>query len=339
MTRSLCIVGAGAAGVGAAYALRETDVAVTILEKSRGVCGRAATRRRDGCVYDHGANYVTAGAGRVTDLLQSLDPVEVEGPVWTVDAGGETSPGDGRHEHKWTWPEGITQLAKRLLARTDATVSRETRVTALGRTADGWRVRTGAGDRGRFDGVLLTPPAPQTAALLAATRWESDRLVRLRELVGGVDYRTVRTVVLHYDERIDRPWYALLDVSDTHPVGWLAREECKPGHVPEGESLLVAQMSPEWSRARHDEPLDAVAPDAAAEVAALLDDDRLRDPTWVDDQAWRYALPDDAPPGEALAAAADAGLLFAGDWVAGEGRVHAALENGLRVGKRVAERL
>ncbi len=44
MTR-IGIVGAGAAAAAATYALEETleEPAITVLEKSRGVCGRAAT--------------------------------------------------------------------------------------------------------------------------------------------------------------------------------------------------------------------------------------------------------------------------------------------------------
>ncbi|MDX1531103.1 MAG: NAD(P)-binding protein, partial [Rhodothermales bacterium] len=63
----LAIIGAGAAGLAAAFGLRDSGVAVTLFEKSRGVSGRAATRRRtaDGQTwrYDHGAQYVKAPEG------------------------------------------------------------------------------------------------------------------------------------------------------------------------------------------------------------------------------------------------------------------------------------
>jgi len=133
------IVGAGAAGVGAAYALRETDVEVTILEKSGGVCGRAATRRKHGCRYDHGANYVNATDDRTAQLLETLGRsglAEIDEQVWTFDASGAVDSGDGRDSRKYTWTEGITQLAKRLLSRTDATVQRRTQVTEIHREGD-----------------------------------------------------------------------------------------------------------------------------------------------------------------------------------------------------------
>ncbi|WP_152043050.1 NAD(P)/FAD-dependent oxidoreductase [Salinigranum salinum] len=339
---SLCVVGAGAAGAGAAYALRNTDVEATVLEKSRGVCGRAATRRRHGCRYDHGANYVKDPDERTTRLIRELGDdglVDVEEPVWTFDRRGRITEGDDRDDHKFTWTEGLTQLAKRLFARTDADVRTATRVAALDREGDRWSVTDTDGDgHGPFDALLLTPPAPQTAALLTDTRWDDARLPRLREAVGSVPYRTIRSYLLHYPFEIDRPWYALVNVDREHDVGWLSREECKPSHVPDGESLLVVQMSPAWSTAHYDDPLDESVGTVAETVATLLDDPSFAEPDWYDDQGWRYALPDDGVS-DVVHEAEDAGLFFAGDWVAGEGRVHAALWNGIEQGERVGEHL
>ncbi|SEO29433.1 hypothetical protein SAMN04487948_101580 [Halogranum amylolyticum] len=344
MTRSLAVVGAGAAGSGAAYALRDSDIDVTVFEKSRGVCGRAATRRKQGCRYDHGANYVKGADDRTTALLRELGEeglVDVEAPVWTFDADGRIREGDEQRgdSPKWTWTEGITQLAKRLLARTDATVEQPTRIASFER-GDGWYLTdTEGANYGPFDGLLLTPPAPQTAGLLAEAKWNDDRLPQLIEAVGAVDYRTVRTVVLHYPFELDTPYYALVNTDKEHEVGWLAREECKPGHVPDGESLLVVQMSSEWSTDHYDDPLDDVAPAVAETVATLLDDERLDDPDWVDDQGWRYALPEDGAVEDVVRSAEDTNLFFAGDWVVGDGRVAAALWNGIDAGERLEERL
>jgi renalase len=336
----VAVVGAGAAGAAAAYALRGTDATVTVFEKSRGVCGRAATRRRDGVRYDYGANYVKTDDDRVTELvtktLPTEDLVEVEGPVWTFDADGAVSPGRDETERKLTWRAGITQLAKRLLAATDATVHRETRVETLARAGDGWRlVDDEERPLGRFDVVLLTPPAPQTAALLADADWPDDRRETMAAAVRAVDYRPVLTAVAGYGFRLDRPYYALVDTSKRHAVGWVSREECKPGHVPDGESVLVVQMGAEWSRRRLEDDPAGWVPDALDATAALLDDHRLRDPAWTDSQRWRYAHPE-SDVDEAVRVGEAADCYVAGDWVAGEGRVHAAVRSGLRVGERIA---
>jgi len=341
----VCVVGAGLAGVGVAYGLREEPVDVTILEKSRGVGGRAATRRKHGCRYDHGANYIKDGGERTDQLVRDLGEeglVDIEEPVWTFGADGEISPGDRRAAHKWTWTEGITQFAKRVLDRTDAEVHRTTRVDGLSRTADGWRLSdTEGGSHGPFESVVLTPPAPQTAELLASTTIDGTAVSavdRAAEAVGEVPFRTIRTFVLNYPFEIDRPYYALVNTDRDHPIGWLARESCKAGHVPDGESLLVAQMAPDWSTAHYDDPLDAAAEEAAGMVADLLDDDRLAEPGWVDDQGWRYALPDAGLDDGIAADLREQSLYLAGDWLVGEGRAHQAFWNGVETAERVVDR-
>ncbi|WP_435359371.1 NAD(P)/FAD-dependent oxidoreductase [Haloarchaeobius sp. DFWS5] len=345
MTRTVAVVGAGAAGVGVADALRaEDDTTVTLFDKARGISGRAATRRKHGCRYDHGANYLKPGDDAwLSSLLDDLDSdglVDIEEPVWTHDADGTIAEGRDDDSPKWTYTEGITQFAKRIVARSDATVETETRIEEVSRTADGWHLTDTDGDEyGPFDALVLTPPAPQTADLLAATDWDDDRRERLHRAVDAVPYRTVRTLVLHYPFEVDRPWYALVNPDREHPVGWLSREACKPGHVPDGQSLLVAQMSPDWSVDHYDDETEDAAAEAADLVATLLGDDRLREPDWVDSQGWRYALPDEAVDIEAARCAEDAGLFVAGDWVVGEGRVHLAFENGRSVGSRLVDAL
>ncbi len=341
---TLGVVGAGAAGAAAAYALRDRPVDVTLFEKSRGLCGRAATRRRDGRRYDYGANYLKSDDETVSELVTERLPddglVEAAGPIWTFDGAGEIEPGRDADDHKWTWEAGITQLAKRLLAETDATVHRETRVGAVARENGAWSLADGDGeDLGRFDALLLTPPAPQTAALLGATDWDDPRRGRLATAVDDVAYRPILTAVAGYDRRPERPYYALVNTDDAHDVGWVAREECKPGHVPEGESLLVIQMAPDWSGEHLEDDPEEWAPDAVDATAELLGDDWLHEPVWTDHQRWRYALPNEGIDDGTVRAAEDDGLFFAGDWVVGEGRLHAATRCGLDAGDRIGERL
>ncbi|PCR89711.1 NAD(P)/FAD-dependent oxidoreductase [Natrinema ejinorense] len=341
------IVGAGAAAAAATERLERTatETEITVLEKSRGLCGRAATRRRDDVVYDYGANYVTSDDERVVDLLtETVDAdglVDIADPVWTFDRDGDVSPGDDRHGHKWTYRQGLTQIAKRLFDRTDATIHRETRIETLHRTAEGeggvWHLEDTDGTRwGPFETLLLNPPAPQTAELLRSADWDADERDSLAEAVEGVPYRTVWTGVFHYPFELDRPYYALVNTDKDHEIGWIGREECKPGHVPDGESLLIVQANHEWSVDRYDEPPAANGERLAALTADLLDDRRLRDPDWTDHQGWRYALPEAGVPEAPLQRARAAGLYCLGDWVAGEARLHAALRNGIETAEQIS---
>ncbi|MDV7348794.1 FAD-dependent oxidoreductase [Halorubrum distributum] len=339
------IVGAGAGAAAAAFVVDGTvpDADVTVLEKSGGLCGRAATRRHDDLTYDYGANYLKSDDDRVVELItETLDDeglVDVTDPVYTFEADGAVSPGRDADEHKWSYRRGLTQIAKRLFGRTDATVHRRTRVETVRRVeADSkWELDDADGEtHGPFDVLLLNPPAPQTAELLRTAEWDDPLRETLVEAVGAVEYRSVWTAVLRYPFALDVPYYALVNTDKEHAVGWISREECKAGHVPDGETLLVVQANDAWSDAKYDDdPAENVAA-LADHVAEIVGDERLADPAWTDHQGWRYALPEGGVDRGPVDSARDAGLYLLGDWVAGEGRLHAALANGLDVGERVA---
>ncbi|ELZ53812.1 hypothetical protein C465_00384 [Halorubrum distributum JCM 9100] len=339
------IVGAGAGAAAAAFVVDGTvpDADVTVLEKSGGLCGRAATRRHDDLTYDYGANYLKSDDDRVVELItETLDDeglVDVTDPVYTFAADGAVSPGRDADEHKWSYRRGLTQIAKRLFGRTDATVHRRTRVETVRRVeADSkWELDDADGEtHGPFDVLLLNPPAPQTAELLRTAQWDDPLRETLVEAVGAVEYRSVWTAVLRYPFALDVPYYALVNTDKEHAVGWISREECKAGHVPDGETLLVVQASDAWSDAHYDDdPAENVAA-LADHVAEIVGDERLADPAWTDHQGWRYAQPEGGVDRGPVDSARDAGLYLLGDWVAGEGRLHAALANGLDVGERVA---
>ena len=353
------VVGAGAAAAAATLVVETAvpDADVTVLEKSGGLCGRAATRRHDDIVYDYGANYVKSDDERVVELLtETLDTdglVDASEPIYTFDESGAVSPGREADEHKWSYESGLTQIAKRLFGRTDAEIHRRTRVATIRREngGEGEAPETGGGNGddgawtlvdadgeswGPFDVVLLNPPAPQTAELLADAEWDDDRREALRAAAAEVPYRAVWTAVLRYPFRLDRPYYGLVNTDKNHDVGWISREECKAGHVPDGDSLLVVQAGGEWSSEHYDrDPAENVA-ELAELTAGIVGDERLTDPSWTDYQGWRYALPEGSVRRGPLDSAESAGLYCLGDWVVGEGRIHAALANGLDVGERVA---
>lgn len=336
------IVGAGAAAAATAFVLdgAAPGADVTILEKSRGVCGRAATRRRGSVTYDYGANYVTSDDPRVVDLVtETLDDeglVDITEPIWTFDEAGTVSEGRENDGHKWTYESGLTQLAKRLLGETDATVHHETRGETLRRDADRWHLVDTDGDEwGPFDVLVLNPPAPQTAKLLADAEWSHEVRDDLTDAVADVEYRTIWTALLGYEFELDRPYYALVNTDKDHEIGWIAREECKPGHVPDGQSLLVVQANHEWSVEHYDDPPVENVAELATLTADLLDDARLADPDWTDHQGWRYALPETGVLGGPLQSAEEHDLYCVGDWVAGEARLHATLRNGLETGERI----
>ena len=60
MIHDVLILGAGLSGLKAARDLHAADRSVLVLDKGRGVSGRASTRRWDDVPVDHGAQFFTA---------------------------------------------------------------------------------------------------------------------------------------------------------------------------------------------------------------------------------------------------------------------------------------
>jgi len=339
--RTVGIVGGGIAGTAAAYALRETPVDVTLLEAADSVGGRMVTRRRGGCVYDYGANFVKAGDERFRTVLREGvgdDRQTVDGEVWVFDADGTVESGREDQAPKYTTEDGVSGIAAAFVRESGATVLTGTRVGHLDRTGDGWRLSTTGGREERVDALVLALPAGETASLLADADWGGEYCSDLMAAAERVPYRPVDSVVCHYPFRLDRPYYALVSRDDDHEIGWCSREECKPGHVPDGESLLVVQLNPRWTESHPEATAREIERVARTAAADLLDDDRLREPDWTDHERWTAAVPDHGINPALVERATTYDLAIAGDWVAGAGRTYAALQTGLEAADRIRER-
>ena len=356
---SLAIVGAGLAGLAAAHALRAArpDVRITVVEKARGVSGRAATRwtdveHPDGQTrrwrYDHGAQYASPDAdGRAAALLRAVAGgalADVPGAVWPFDDDGTLRPDRARPQAgpRWTTPDGIAELGRRLAAATpDLDLRLQTRVASVARVADGWRLALDDGAPLDADAVLLTAPGPQAAALVRDGRPEAPELAALADALDAVPYRSQFALAWGFDRTLARPAdvYALVNAPEHgapgggHAVAWLAVESDKPHRAPDGCTLLLLQMSAGWTEAHYDDAPERLHAAARAPAEALWG--ALPGPLWTGQQRWRYALPDGALDASARAAAEPLGLFVAGDLTAGSGRVHRALDEGLSVTHRL----
>jgi hypothetical protein len=342
MTPSVGIVGGGIAGTAAAYALRDASIDVTLFEAAERVGGRMVTRRRGGCVYDYGANFVKGGDERFRTVLQDAvgdDLQTVEGEVWVFDAGGTIEEGRENQAPKYTTPDGVRGIAAAFARESGAEVVFETRVGHLHRTSAGWRLTTTGGREERVDGLVLALPAGETVSLLADAEWGGEYSSDLMTAAERIPHRPVDSVVCHYPLRLDRPYYALVSRDNDHEIGWCSREECKPGHVPDGESLLIVQLNPRWTESHPEGDVREIGRVARTAAADLLDDERLREPDWVDHQRWSAAVPNHGINPALVERASHYDLAIAGDWVAGTGRTYAALQTGLDASEAIRERV
>ena len=304
MSLEIAIIGAGMAGVSAAHALKARGCTVTLFEKSRGFGGRCATKRWEGHTVDHGAQYFTIRDERFRAAVQAASGdalMKLQAPVRDV-AGGEL-PDSRRLFHRDGNSRLVRDLARGLDVKTETTIER----------AENLLRRAG----GEFDHVVSTAPFPQTA--------------RLFEMDAAFDYVPCLTVLLAYRGEWlgrTRECYAISD--HRGPLAWSACENHKPGRIAPGNTVMVAQMSEDFSR----EHLERAPDEFAARVRPLVEKRwKLPAETFATTlgHRWRYARVARAMQPVEFAP----GLHFAGDaltssriedaWLAGA----AVMERGL----------
>lgn len=326
MKTSIAIIGAGIAGITLARAIsRAADV--TIFEKSRGLGGRMANRRRAGFAFDHGAQYFTA---RSPAFKVAAEQAVAEGyaGVWpkavhTLNADGlvaDTRP----PEPRYIGVPGMSALANGLAEGLD--IRKEVTVAAIVDADAGWALSDNEGqDLGRFDLVVSTAPAPQTIRLMPEA------------FTGHPALKTVQmsgcfTLMIGIDGLLDRGFEAAR-IED--PVlSWIAVKASKPGRS--DRTALTIHSRNDWAEANLERDRSEVQADMLQSLKRLLGLD-LSTAAWIDLHRWRYANVEQAI-GEPYIFDDTLGLGACGDWCLGN-RVEAAAESARALSELMIARL
>ncbi len=313
----VAVIGAGLSGLVVARELND-DHTVTVFEKSRGVGGRLATRYEDGFEFDHGAQFFTA---RSPGFRQYLQPLVERGVVATWRASfAELERDEIVSQRDWDddYPHYVgaprmNDIGKTLAA--DLDVRRNTTVSNLEREPGGWRL-SDSGDKnlGRFDWVVLTMPAAQTAAL-------APERSLLREQCDSASMQACFALMLGFDAPLTLPWQAaLVDGAD---ISWVSVNSSKPGR-PEPFTLVVHSTNA-FADANINSDVDALVARLLSETGAVLS--KIVDSaTFCKLQRWRYANADNRD-GADFFVDESAQLAACGDWF-NRGRVEAAFTSG-----------
>lgn len=304
------IVGAGIAGLLAATEFEAAGKRVTVLEKGRGVGGRMATRRRDGAVFDHGAQFFTARDVRFRERVGAWIELGLVVPWYEY---GDT----GMH---YRGAPSMTAVAKHLAAGLEYEVRRETLVTAVRHDGQGWETVLGSGEIFASQCLVLTAPVPQSLALLDAGGVAIDAASR-----SGLEairfHKCLAALAILDGPSALTAHGGSLKISDQEPVQWIADNQRK-GISPEVPSVTI-HSTPAFAEAHWDSSdeerlpplLDAAAPFLKAEVVS------------AQGHRWGFSQPVTAF-GEDAFVDIDLGLAIAGDGLAG-GRVEGAALSGL----------
>lgn len=271
----VAVLGAGMSGAVAARRLTRAGLAVTVLDKGRGVGGRMATRRVAGVgvslhgdlaaedlAFDHGAQ-----------VMRAPGP-DFAGALADWQARGVVTPWGGSDRMIGT-PD-MTAPVRDLLTGLDVRPGHT--VTGLVRSGAGWRVTVAeAPVEARFDAVAISFPAPQIVRLLGASRLALPGIER-------PTYAPCWSLMVALAEALDRPERDLIDAEGR--IGAVFREDTKPGRSG-GAVRLVIHASPEWSRAHLEEEASSVQAALLAAFERLIG--RRLAPAYARAHRWRYA--------------------------------------------------
>ena len=308
------VIGAGMAGLTAAADLQRAGCRVLVLEKGRGVGGRLASRRIGEAAVDHGAQFITARTPRFAALLEDgrrAGAVE----EWYRSAGG----GPDAHV-RWRGHPAMSAVAKYLARGIEARL--EARVVALRASRHHWSAETETGAVYSAGAVVLTPPVPQSLAILKAGAVALEPETRAR--LEGIEYERCLAVmaVLAGPSRLAAP--GGLAPGDG-PLAWIADNQLK-GISAEPAVTIHATHAfslEHWERDRQDSGrrlLDAASGWLGADVRMLQVHGWLYSkPLHVDEH--RCAMVGHGPPlvlaGDAFAGPRVEGAALSG-WAAAE---------------------
>jgi renalase len=293
--KDVAIVGAGLAGLVCAQRLRQHGYSVVVVEKSRGLGGRLATRRLPESWADHGVR----GLEMQGDLTRSL--IQILGQRGVLRAWQE----------KYVSPVGITAVAKFLA--TDLDILRGKRVEAIAHTDQSWSLALDSGESVVAKAIVVAIPAPQALLLL-----EPLGLPFLAALRSVMFAPCITAIATFRSPATNSPWTMYPDEA---AIDWISLENTKA--IDASHPVLVVQSSAEFAANYLEaEDLQSVGQQLLDRAAPFLPP--LGDRDLLQVHRWRYAFAQRSLPEFCLQAGS---LVCAGDWCGGN-RVEDALRSG-----------
>lgn len=251
-TADTLVVGAGIAGLLISHHLQRAGQSVQVLEKSRGFGGRLATKRVGEATFDSGAQFLTARDPRFDALTAQ----------WR--AAGFLTP----------WPNGPT---RRLIGRPTMNslgralaeglpIAREAKVLAARRNGTGWTLEIEQQPPRCARTLVLTAPAPQSLALLAAggVALPSD----LQSDLARLEYHPCLALLLVLAGPSAVPAEGL-SFDEDGPVRWIA-DNTQKGVASGVPAAVTVHLGRAFSAAHYTESETTLLPQVLPLIADLL---------------------------------------------------------------------
>ncbi|MBD2089202.1 FAD-dependent oxidoreductase [Microcoleus sp. FACHB-1515] len=317
----VAIVGAGLSGLICAQQLRRSGYQVALIEKSRGLGGRLATRRLPNTCADHGVRFLDEQGTRTGELIQAGRDRNLL-QAWTDSEhqlNGEL--GSTAVPPRYAAADGMTAIAKALATQLE--IHHSLRVVQLA-AGESWRLTCESGEAFEARSIGLAIPAPQAATLIESIAFPpTDLLTQVR----SVEFDPCLTVIATYDRKYQAeveslPWRSIEVNHDD--VTWIGIDSSKRKNS--AAPVMVLHSSAEFAlRFLEAEDLQAIANHLLDCASNLLP--WLNQPEILQIHRWRYAFVRRACPDLTLLATHPLPIACCGDWCGGT-NVEAALRSG-----------
>ncbi|WP_339460830.1 NAD(P)/FAD-dependent oxidoreductase [Nodularia spumigena] len=303
----IAIIGAGMAGLICAQRLTEAGYSVLVVEKSRGLGGRLATRRLYGTWADHGACYLKPQGELFRDFVQLLcDRHIVE--VWANPTQPDSAP-------RYIVPAGMSAIAKFLAQGLQIQLNQ--RVTAINPTPkNSWCLTLESNEQLTAKALVLAIPAPQALTLLAPLG-EGVLGKEFLDNLSSVEFYPSLSAIAGYPATSQPllPWNDR-KFTDDPILGWIGLDSSKRPHPQ--QPVFVLQSSAKFAELHLETPdLQPVGKDMLQKAAQRLALPWLETPEWMQVHRWRYAFPSRPWSNPVLSASSTIPLVCCGDWCGG----------------------
>jgi predicted NAD/FAD-dependent oxidoreductase len=323
----IMVVGAGICGLLAAKTLTSSGYRVSVVDKGRGVGGRLATRRIDGAVFDHGAQYFTTRDPVFSAIVQDW---EKEGIIRPWATGFRLQDGSLKQDgqQRFFGTTGMTSIAKHLARGLDVRLG--TRIIRVACEDGGWSLATDLGDIFMGRALLLTPPVPQSLALFADGKVILPE--SMKKELEQVEYAPCLALLVSLSGSSLIPAPGGLWLSG-EPISWIADNHQK-GISPALPATLTIHAGPNYSRENWKTPEEKVTQELLDAASAWLGST----PGCTQLHRWRYSIPTKIHHERCVSVAHPAPVVFAGDAFGGP-RIEGAALSGLAAAGSLVEML
>jgi renalase len=315
----LIVVGAGIAGLACAQRAAELGLRVTVLDESRGVGGRCATRRVEGQPVDHGLPFLHGSDPAFLSALEAVEATPL--PGWPEQVRGRGSPCHpvtlSARDRKLAFAEGVSAFPKHLARGIE--VRLETRVERL--------------DTLQAPRIAVALPCEQARELLKTAGDRGAELAAISRLMDMMGTLSCCTVLAGYPLDGEEPAFDLWYPEDSTTIQVISHDSAK--RAAPRFRVLVIQAHARWSRTHREQPAEAWERkllDEAGRIAGAW----ARRPLWSQAHLWRYGRTESA--GDLVAPVVlPGGIGLAGELFHAGGGAQAAYLSGRALAERLAD--